>query len=185
LGATNLAAASSQPSHAINTELEDTAMEEEEVKKYDPCFELDGAQIWKSQYLSNHFKELRNPGSRDRLKLYANVSHYAIKQNSHRDIVESDLSDGLDGPTIKMDFPVATLLKCEGCLFVCVGETNNITFNSNNIDSLSRTCSLNLQHLSPFRCFISSLPQLMTVLISSIIGSSPYQEVQATKCKVI
>jgi len=45
LGATNLATVSSQPSHAIDTKLEDIAMEEEEVKKYDPCFELDGTKI--------------------------------------------------------------------------------------------------------------------------------------------
>lgn len=135
--ATNLATAPSQPSHAIDTELEDTAMEEEEVKKYDPCFELDGTKIWKSRYLSDRFKDLRNPGSRDQLKLYANVSRYAIKQDSRRDIVESDLNDGLEGPTIKMDFPVATLLKCEGRLFVCVGETNDITFDSHHVDSLS------------------------------------------------
>ena len=36
-----------------------------------------------------------------------------------------------------MDFPIATLLKCEGRLFVCIGETNDITFNSKHVDSLS------------------------------------------------
>lgn len=85
LGATNLDTSSSsqpEPSHAIDTKLEDAAMEEEEVKKHNPCFELDGTKVWKSRYLSDHFKDLRNPGSQDRLKLYANVSRYAIKQDS-------------------------------------------------------------------------------------------------------
>lgn len=36
-----------------------------------------------------------------------------------------------------MDSPVATLLKCEGRLFVCVGGTNDNTFDSNHVDSLS------------------------------------------------
>jgi len=112
-------------------------MEEEEVKKHDPCFDLDGTKVWKSRYLSERFKDLRNPGSRDRLKLYANVSRYAIKQAHSRDIIESDLSDGLDGPAIKMDFPIATLLKCEGRLFVCIGEMNDIMFDSKHVDSLS------------------------------------------------
>ena len=49
----------------------------------------------------------------------------------------SDLNDGLKGPMIKMDFPITTLLKCEGHLFVCVGETNDITFDSHHVDSLS------------------------------------------------
>lgn len=122
--------------HIIDTELEDAAMEEEEIKKHDPCFELDGTKVWKSRYLSECFKDLRNPGSRDRLKLYANVSRYAIKQDSRRDIIDSDSSEGLQGPTINMDFPVATLLKCEGRLFVCIGETNDITFDSKHVDSL-------------------------------------------------
>ena len=126
-----------QPPHAVDKELEDAAAEEEEIKKHDPCFELDGTKVWKSRYLSDRFKDLRNPGSRDRLKLYANVSRYAIKHDSRRDIIESDLSDGLQGPTIDMDFPIATLLKCEGRLFVCIGETNDITFNSKHVDSLS------------------------------------------------
>lgn len=36
-----------------------------------------------------------------------------------------------------MDFPIATLLKCEGRLFVCIGETNDIAFDSKSVDSLS------------------------------------------------
>jgi len=125
------------PPQVIDTELEDAAMEEAEVKRHDPCFESDGTKVWKSRYLSDCFKDLKNPSSRDRLKLYANVSRYAIKKDSRRDIIESDLSDGLQGPSIKMDFPVATLLKCEGRLFVCIGETNSITFDSKQVDSLS------------------------------------------------
>ena len=136
LGQLETDAADGQP-HVIDTELKDTAIEEEETKKHDPCFELDGTKVWKSQYLSGCFKDLKNPGSRNWLKSYANVSQYAIKQDLRCDIIESDLSDGLQGPTINMNFPIATLLKCEGCLFVCIGETNDITFDSKHVDSLS------------------------------------------------
>ena len=126
-----------QPPHVIDTELENAAMEEEEIKKHDPCFELDGTKVWKSRYLSECFKDLKNLGSHDRLKLYANISWYAIKRDSRHDIIESDSSEGLQGPTINMDFPVVTLLKCEGRLFVCIGETNDIMFDSKHVDSLS------------------------------------------------
>ena len=37
-----------QPPHTIDKELEDAAAEEEEIKKHDPCFELDGTKVWKS-----------------------------------------------------------------------------------------------------------------------------------------
>ena len=47
-----------QPPHVIDMELEDAAIEEEEIKSHDPCFELDGAKVWKSHYLSDHFKDL-------------------------------------------------------------------------------------------------------------------------------
>jgi hypothetical protein len=40
-------AADGQP-HVIDTELKDTAVEEEETKKHNPCFELDGTKVWKS-----------------------------------------------------------------------------------------------------------------------------------------
>jgi len=164
--------------------LEDATMEEEEVKKHDPCFELDGAKVWKSRYFSDHFKDLRNPGSQDRLKLYANVSQYAIKQDSHRDIIESDMSDGLEGPMIKIDVPIVTLLKCEGRLFVCIREMTLLSIR--NMLILSRWIYyLNLWHLSPFRCSTSFLPQSMTVHISSMIGSGHSQEVQATGYKVV
>ena len=136
LGQLEIDAADGQP-HVIDMELKETAIEEEETKKYDPCFELDGTKVWKSQYLSNCFKHLKSPGSHNWLKLYANVSWYAIKQDSCCDVIELDLSDGLQGSTINMDFPIATLLKCEGCLFICIGEMNNITFDSKHVDSLS------------------------------------------------
>jgi len=54
--------ATEQP-RAIDTELEDAVTEEEEIKKHDPCFELDGTKVWKSRYLSDCFKDLRNPRS--------------------------------------------------------------------------------------------------------------------------
>ena len=37
-----------QPPHAVDKELEDATAEEEEIKKHDPCFELDGTKVWKS-----------------------------------------------------------------------------------------------------------------------------------------
>ena len=174
LGVTNLAT-TPQPSHAIDTELEDAAMEEEQIKKYDPCFELDGTKVWKSRYLSDRFKDLQNPGSRDQLKLYANVSQdqlklyanvsrYAIKQDLHQDVIESDLSDGLEGPMIKMDFPVATLLKCEGRLFMCISETNDITFDSKHIETLS------MDLLSEPSAFVSFQ---MLYLIPATVDDSP------------
>lgn len=127
--------AAPQP-HPLETDLEDAAGEEEPIEKYDSFFKHNGEQIWKGRYLKDLFKALKDPGSRDRLKCYTDVPRYAIKHKSRLDIVEADTLD-LDLPAIKMDFPLASILKCEGRLWVCIGEVIDITFNAKSADRLS------------------------------------------------
>lgn len=52
------------------------------------------------------------------------------------DIVEADTLN-LDLPAIKMDFPLTSILKCEGHLWVCIGEVIDITFDAKSANRLS------------------------------------------------
>ena len=81
-----------QSGQAPAPDFEDAVIEEREIHKYDPCFKLDGQKIWKGRYLNERFKEMRNPGSQDRLKQYADVPRYAIRHSGSNSVVESPIN---------------------------------------------------------------------------------------------
>jgi hypothetical protein len=116
-------------------DFEDAAAEEEPCAKHDPCFELDGDKVYKARYLNQLFKEFKTPGSRDRLKRVANIPRYAIKRNTTSDIVDND--PDLGAPSIRIDSPIVTLVKCENRLFLCIGEVNDISFDSKHLEQLA------------------------------------------------
>jgi len=118
----------------LETAVEEAALEEQ-PPTHQPIFELDGQKVWKGRYLNERFKELKNPGSRDRLKRYANIPRYALKLTSteSRHVLDDSDSDKL---TIKIDHPISSLLKCEGRLFVCVGEVNDIISDSKHVNQI-------------------------------------------------
>lgn len=126
---------SSEP--APGPTLEDAAVEEGPAGKHSPCFELDGQNIFKSRFLNEIFKDYKNPNSRDRLKRVANVPRYAVKHETTTslDIVDHDDANGV--PSIRMDSPIATLVKCENHLFVCIGEVNDITMDSKHLEEIA------------------------------------------------
>lgn len=127
----------SNPPRPLETDLEDAAVEEEPSTKHDPCFEHEGKVVFKARYLKELFKSLKDPGSRDRLKRYADIPRYAVKNARASNIIESDLDNPSNGtPCVKMDFPLATLLKCDGHIFVCVGEVIEIISDSKLYDVL-------------------------------------------------
>jgi hypothetical protein len=116
-------------------DFEDAVAEEEPCTKHDPCFELDGDKVYKARYLNQLFAEYKTPGSRDRLKRVANIPRYAVKRNITSDIVDHDYVSGT--PTIQIDSPIVTLVKCEDHIFLCVGEVNDISFDSNHLEELA------------------------------------------------
>ena len=115
-------------------DLED-AIAEESGAKHDPCFELDGDKVYKARYLNQLFADFKTPGSRDRLKRVANIPRYAVKRNIASDIVDQDSASGT--PSIRIDSPIVTLVKCEDHIFLCIGEVNDITFDSSHLEELS------------------------------------------------
>jgi len=127
---------SSQSCEVPAPDFENAVVEERELHKYDPCFDVDGQKVWKGRYLNERFKEMRKgPASRDRLKRYADIPRYAIKHSGSNTVIESPV-DEMEGPCIQMDFPLATVARCEGRLFLCIGEVNDITYNSEHTDRL-------------------------------------------------
>lgn len=128
----------SQSTRPLPTDLEDAVGEEEPSTKHDPTFKHDGKLVYKARYLKELFKSFKEPGSRDRLKRYADIPRYALKNARTDNVIESDIDSGSENiPAVKTDFPIATLLKCDGHIFVCVGEVIEIVLESKSYDTIS------------------------------------------------
>jgi hypothetical protein len=117
-------------------DLEDAVTEEHPLAKHNPCFELDGKQIYKARYLNQTFENLKKPGSTDRLKRVASVLRYSSKSMSvYESVLAGDPMSRRD--VVKMDSPIATLMRCSGQLFLCIGEVIDITVDSRHADQVT------------------------------------------------
>jgi hypothetical protein len=116
-------------------DLEDTVAEEEPSTNHDPRFDLEGKKVYKARYLNQIFKDFKTPGLCDRLKHVVNVPCYAVKRDFHLDFVNDNAYS--DEPRLRLDSPIATLLKCEGHFFVCVREVNNIIWDSKHVEQVA------------------------------------------------
>lgn len=117
-------------------DLEDAISAEHPSTKHSPCFEFNGRQIYKSRYLNQAFENLKKPGSTDRLKRVANILRYAAKSTQAYDSVLDD-DPRSDGNAIQMDSPIATLIRCNGHLFLCLGEVNDIIIDFRHTDQVA------------------------------------------------
>jgi hypothetical protein len=120
----------------LEPDFEDAIAEEEPCARHDPCFELNGDKVYKARYLNQLFREFKTPASRDRLKRVANIPRYAIKRDvSSSNIVDHDPNSSAS--TIQIDSPIATLVKCEDHIFLCIGEVNDIIHDSNHLEEIA------------------------------------------------
>ncbi len=130
----------------IAADLEDAIADEDheefetgrKCSRYEPCFEFEGKQVYKSRFLKEAFTQFRNPNSTDRLKRVANMPRYAIKQDqcpAYPDIVTED-SPFEDG-SLAMNSPISTLIRCENHLFLAVGEIIDMLYQGRHCQQLS------------------------------------------------
>lgn len=119
---------------APEPDLEDAAADEDTSRKHDPCFELDGKQVYKSRYLNQAFTSYKKTGSTDRLKRVANIERYARPITMHDNVLEHDPTSGEH--QVQMDSPIATVVRCDGRVFLCIGEVVDITVDSQHTDHL-------------------------------------------------
>ncbi|KAJ6451021.1 hypothetical protein C8R45DRAFT_848636 [Mycena sanguinolenta] len=70
-------------------------------------------------------------GSTDRLKRVADVERYSSTSNNYGGIIDDD------EPYILLSEPIATLIRCDGKLFVAIGEVTDIRLDSKSMEQLS------------------------------------------------
>jgi hypothetical protein len=145
--------------------LEDAIAEEDTSKKHSPCFELDGKQIYKTRYLNQVFTSYKKTGSTDRLKRVANIERYAKQSVTHDSVLEHDLTSGEN--QIQMDSPIATLVRCDGRIFLCIGEVNDITIDFKHTDHVG------VEYLTEPTVFVSY--QMLDVIPANIEDNPSYK----------
>ncbi|KAI0259910.1 hypothetical protein BC834DRAFT_926047 [Gloeopeniophorella convolvens] len=81
----------------------------------------------KARALAQRFKYDKNASSTDRLRRVQQESRYGPVYTAGDG---EDAFAGVDGPRVMVTDPIATLVRCDGHLFLCIGEINSIRFHS-------------------------------------------------------
>jgi hypothetical protein len=121
---------------ALGPDIEDAITEDSPSGDHDPCFKLDGKQIYKARFLNHAFMHFRKTGSTDRLKRVANIQRYAMKPTTTFGGV-LDYDPMSSGYQIQMDSPIASLVRCDGSVFLCIGEVNDIVVDSQHTEQVN------------------------------------------------
>ncbi|KAJ7814764.1 hypothetical protein B0H14DRAFT_3746965 [Mycena olivaceomarginata] len=149
------------PPHPLSTDIEDAA--EEELQATDVAPELrtpitishsitvDGREIRKARALSQRLKYGNKKVSTDRNRRVAGVARHSDASVLNSGFTEFDSVFG--GPSLMISDVIATLVRCEGRTFLCLGEVNGIYLNSESLDSIGldvlpeRTVNVSFQFL--------------------------------------
>ncbi|KAJ6591766.1 hypothetical protein DFH09DRAFT_1073628 [Mycena vulgaris] len=110
---------------SVSPALEDAAVDEDVLNDEPPTF---------SKFITADGKPKfgYTPGSTDRLKRVTDVQRYSAKSDGeHSTIIDSE------SPYILVSEPIATLVRCEEKLFLCIGEVTDIRLDSKSVEQIS------------------------------------------------
>ena len=119
-------------------ELEDTATEVQwhnnsSHVKFSNSVQIGGVMMNKSCAVAQHFRYVTSASSTDRLRRVAQESRFKLTE-----CYGSSLSgdSDVDGPTLSILQPIATVVSCEGKLFLCIGEVNGLFLDHRPVDDI-------------------------------------------------
>ena len=100
--------------------------------KFDPFIDVDRKKVLKPRALRELFKPMISslPGSNDHLGHIAGLTRFTVKELSATDtVLASTIASDviLDGPSLSIGDPAATLLGCEGNIFLAIIQVNEIS----------------------------------------------------------
>ncbi|KAG6825754.1 hypothetical protein H0H92_002534 [Tricholoma furcatifolium] len=135
------------PSQEARVEIEDAIAEEVEILSSRPndhsrrgtfpsFITVEGKQISKSQALALRSKYKKKTSSTDRLKRVQEMERYSSQKPL---LVDFDTSNGTSvfgDKCLMVQDPIATLVLCEGQAWLCVGEVNNISHDSQSVQHI-------------------------------------------------
>ncbi|KAI0317084.1 hypothetical protein OF83DRAFT_1059247, partial [Amylostereum chailletii] len=95
-----------------------------------------GTMVNKSRALSQRFKYSKTASSTDRLRRVQHEDHYTSNGRHKDDSTSFDLP-GHEGPFLGIHDPIASLVLCNGNLFLCIGEVNGIQVSSKPVEEIT------------------------------------------------
>ncbi|KAJ6538246.1 hypothetical protein B0H10DRAFT_2448843, partial [Mycena sp. CBHHK59/15] len=128
--------AAAAPKSSVSPDLEDAAVDEDvlddsQAPTFSKFITVGNKPLRKTRALSLMQKYGYQAGSTDRLKRVADVQRYSAKSDEPSTLIESD------SPYLLVSEPIATLVRCEEKLFVCIGEVTDMRLDSKSNDQLS------------------------------------------------
>ncbi|KAJ7761266.1 hypothetical protein DFH07DRAFT_957330 [Mycena maculata] len=128
--------AAAAPQSSVSPDLEDAAVDEDilddsQAPTFSKFITVGNKPLRKTRALSLMQKYGYQAGSTDRLKRVADVQRYSAKSDEPGTLIESD------SPYLLVSEPIATLVRCEEKLFVCIGEVTDMRLDSKSNDQLS------------------------------------------------
>ncbi|KAJ6576765.1 hypothetical protein B0H10DRAFT_1963342 [Mycena sp. CBHHK59/15] len=128
--------AAAAPKSSVSPDLEDAAVDEDvlddsQAPTFSKFITVGNKPLCKTRALSLMQKYGYQAGSTDRLKRVADVQRYSAKSDEPSTLIESD------SPYLLVLEPIATLVRCEEKLFVCIREVTDMRLDSKSNDQLS------------------------------------------------
>ncbi|KAJ6541961.1 hypothetical protein B0H10DRAFT_2244898 [Mycena sp. CBHHK59/15] len=128
--------AAAAPKSSVSPDLEDAAVDKDilddsQAPTFSKFITVGNKPLRKTRALSLMQKYGYQAGSTDRLKRVADVQQYSAKSDEPSTLIESD------SPYLLVSEPIATLVRCEEKLFVCIGEVTDMRLDSKSNDQLS------------------------------------------------
>jgi hypothetical protein len=87
---------------------------------------INGKELAKSWALAQYSKYRKQVGSTDHLKQVQEIDRYAQDLGAISNIPSIDNPPSPDAPVLMISNPVATLLHCDSCAWLCIGEVNGL-----------------------------------------------------------
>ncbi|ESK82251.1 hypothetical protein Moror_15507 [Moniliophthora roreri MCA 2997] len=94
-----------------------------------------GKQINKSRVLATRFRLKTSTESADQLRRVQAEPRFKDSETGSNAVVEYD--SPLGGPKLLINDPIASLIKCEDGIFLCIGEVRALLLNGKPVDELS------------------------------------------------
>ncbi|KAF8056026.1 hypothetical protein FPV67DRAFT_686987 [Lyophyllum atratum] len=95
-----------------------------QVRSFENFVIIGGKKLSKSRALALRSKYSKTTSSTDRLKRVQEVERYGPRFTTGQDVSQYDSAFG--GPCLLLQEPIASLIRCEKKLFLCLGEVNDI-----------------------------------------------------------
>ncbi|KAK6980552.1 hypothetical protein R3P38DRAFT_3466276 [Favolaschia claudopus] len=110
------------------------SMHDTENAKHSPHVCVDGKQISKASILKDLMQNRSHRLSTDRTKRVAGIAAFSNNSGPLHDQITFDNTSG--APSLRIGNPIATLVLCEGEIFLAIGQVNTIVLGTRPMDSI-------------------------------------------------